>query len=100
MNVLVIIDPESPVSSIIESTMRRGVRFLVQQDSAASAAFQHRASPQAFAVAQSGVVVAKAVTDDADALAALATEALQLRPTPNESLSSPESPQRGREVIR
>lgn len=103
MNIVVVIDPETPISSLIESTRQRGVRFLVQQDSAASHAFQHRASPHAFAVAQAASVVDKVVTDDVDTLAALAAGALHLRATTNEQTSSSESVSRaqlGREVIR
>lgn len=103
MNIVVVIDPESPVDGLIESTMRRGVRILVQHDSAASTAFQHRASPHAFAVTPSGVVIDKVVTDDVDTLAALARDALHLRPATSGQPSSSQSEaraQRGREVIR
>lgn len=103
MNIVVVIDPESPVAGLVESTMRRGVRFLVQHGSVASIAFQHRASPHTFAVIPSGIVVDKVMTDDVATLAGLAADALQLRPPTSgqpSALKLTVQAQPGREVIR
>lgn len=103
MNIVIVIDPGSAVEELIESIQRRGVRILVQHDSAASIAFEHRASPHAFAVAPSGIVVDKLVTDDVDTLAAMAAEWLLLRPTTtgqDQSSKVTAQAQPGREVIR